>query len=89
MSTTATAPNPAKAARLRAKRAGEASPKPRRRRGLHDREYELPALEAVGCLACGSRMSTPFLIGEDDLTAGNREGAGAVPIPAAEEGSAA
>ena len=27
--------NPAEAARLRAKRSGEASPKPRRRRGLH------------------------------------------------------
>ena len=37
--------------------------------GFHDAAaYELPALEAVGCLACGSRTSTPFLVGEDDLT---------------------
>jgi 2-polyprenyl-3-methyl-5-hydroxy-6-metoxy-1,4-benzoquinol methylase len=30
--------------------------------------YELPVLESVGCLTCGSRTSSPFLTGEDDLT---------------------
>ena len=37
--------------------------------GLHDEAIaDLSAFEAVGCLACGSRASTPFLVGEDDLT---------------------
>jgi SAM-dependent methyltransferase len=35
---------------------------------LRDAEYALPALEAVGCLACGSTDSVLFLTGEDDLT---------------------
>ena len=36
---------------------------------LHDdAAAKLSAFEAVGCLACGSRTSTPFLVGEDDLT---------------------
>jgi SAM-dependent methyltransferase len=37
--------------------------------GLHKHAaYTLSALEAVGCLACGSSTSRPFLTGEDDLT---------------------
>jgi SAM-dependent methyltransferase len=36
---------------------------------LHeDAAYEFPAFESVGCLTCGSRTSSPFLTGEDDLT---------------------
>ena len=35
----------------------------------HDDAVAGPStFEAVGCLACGSRTSTPFLVGEDDLT---------------------
>jgi SAM-dependent methyltransferase len=35
--------------------------------GLHDR-FELPTLEPVACLACGSTDAAAFLTGEDDLT---------------------
>lgn len=35
----------------------------------HDEDTcTLPTLETVACLACGSGRSTPFLVGEDDLT---------------------
>ncbi len=33
-----------------------------------DAAHEPSGFESVGCLLCGSRTSTPFLVGEDDLT---------------------
>lgn len=36
--------------------------------GVHDDSCERSVFESVGCLACASTVSTPFLVGEDDLT---------------------